>query len=85
MWKRVVWDIFLLTLALVAPWWVTFVVGIGGIVLFPWYVEIIFAGAIYDSLFGGVAVGHIHHLIHTGIFTAPLLIIEYIKTLTLWS
>lgn len=84
MWKRVLWDIAMVILALTAPWWVTLVAGIGGSLLFSWYVEIILAGAIYDALYGGVSIFIIRHLIHTGIFTIPLLVIEYAKTITSW-
>ena len=84
MWKRILWDIVAIILVFWAPWWVTFIVGIGGVVLFPWYLEIIFLGAFYDAIFGGNFVHWYHHLIHTAIFTIPLLIGELIKTNINW-
>ena len=80
MWKRIVWDVICLALVFSAPWWVTLIVAIGGVILFPWYIEIIFIGALYDSLYGGIGLVWYKHLVHTAIFTVPLLIGEYIKT-----
>ena len=80
MWKRIVWDIIVIALVFIAPWWVTLLFGIIGAALFPWYLEIIFFGVLYDVLFGGVNGSWYYHLIHTGIFTTPLLVAELIKT-----
>ncbi|MDB4983844.1 MAG: hypothetical protein JWM20_23 [Patescibacteria group bacterium] len=78
--RRILWDIVLLILVFMAPWWVSLCVGIGGAVLFPWYVEIVLAGAIIDAIYGGAARHWYSHLIHTGIFALLLLAIEFIKT-----
>ena len=80
MWKRIVWDIVSIALVFFAPWWVALIFGIIGVVFFSWYLEIIFLGVLYDVLFGGVSGSWYYHLIHTGIFTAPLLGIELVKT-----
>ncbi len=80
MWKRILWDILCFGLVIVAPWWVTLTVGTLGAVIFSWYLELVFLGALYDALFGGIALPWYRHLIHTGIFSIPLLLIELIKT-----
>jgi len=80
MWKRIVWNIITITLVFFAPWWVTLIFGIIGVVFFSWYLEIIFFGVCYDVFFGGVVGPWYYHLIHTGIFTLPLLVSEFVKT-----
>jgi len=72
-------DILMIIVCLAAPWWVALPLGIIGIVLFPWYVEIIIAGALYDTLFGIPSVWY-YHILHTGMFSLPLLVGEYIKS-----
>ena len=78
--RRILWDIILLMLAFTAPWWVVLVVGTVGAVLFPWYVEMICAGAILDAIYGGAARHWYAHLLHSGLFAAPLFAIELVKT-----
>ncbi len=78
--KRSLWDIVLVILAFTAPWWVVLVVGVGGVILFSWYVEFILAGAILDAIYGGTARHWYTHLIHVGIFTVILGMIEFIKS-----
>ncbi len=80
MWKRIVFDILALGMVFFTPWWAALLFGILGVVLFSWYVELIFLGMFYDVFFGGVAGPWYYHLLHTGIFTLPLLVIEFIKT-----
>lgn len=80
MWKRIVWDLIVLLLVFIAPWWVTLIVTGIGAVFFPWYLEMIIVGALYDALFGGIHGVWYYHLLHTFFFTIPLLIIEFIKT-----
>lgn len=80
MWKRIAWDSVSIALIFLAPWWVTLVFGIMGTIFFRWYLEIIFIGILYDALFGGVSGPWYYHLIHTGIFTLPLLGSQFIKT-----
>lgn len=80
MWKRVLWDILCLILVFCAPWWVTLVVGIAGVALFDWYLEIVFLGMLYDVFFGGITTSWYGHIIHTIIFTTPLLVGQFIKT-----
>lgn len=79
MWKRIPWDILCLVLVFIAPWWVVLILGVIGVILFPWYLEIIFLGVLFDVLYGGIAISWYRHLIHTAIFTVPLLVAEYIK------
>lgn len=78
--KRIIWNIALVILAFTCPWWVVLVVGAGGVLLFSWYVEFILAGAILDALYGGTARHWYTHLIHTGIFTVILGMVEFIKS-----
>jgi hypothetical protein len=78
--KRTLWDIVLVILAFMAPWWVVLVVGAGGAILFSWYIEFVIMGAILDALYGGTARHWYTHLIHTGLFTSILGIIEFIKS-----
>ena len=80
MWKRTLWDILCLILVVLAPWWATLIVGVIGAIFFSWYVELAILGALYDALYGGVGGVWYRHLIHTGIFAAPLLVIEAVKT-----
>jgi hypothetical protein len=80
MWKRVAWDLLALILVIIAPWWVVLVVGIMGAIVFPWYVELVFLGALIDALYGGNASRLLGHFIHAGIFSVPLLCIEFIRT-----
>jgi hypothetical protein len=79
MWKRVLWDIFCLILVIIAPWWVALIAVVAGIAVFPWYLEAVMVGMLYDVLYGGVSGSWIFHMIHTVIFTVPLLIAEFIK------
>lgn len=70
----------LLVLAMIAPWWVTLIVGVISTALFPWFIEIIFIGILYDALFGGVVgTAWYSHGIHTLIFSSVLFIAEFIK------
>lgn len=78
--KRIAWDIGGIVLVFFAPWWVTLIFGILGALYFSWYLEIIFLGILYDVLFGGVSGSWYYHMIHTTIFTLPLLSIEFVKT-----
>ncbi len=80
MWKRILWDILCLALAFMAPWWVTLVFGTLGALFFSWYLELVILGAIYDALFGGVSMHWYRHLIHTGIFALPLLVMQLART-----
>jgi hypothetical protein len=80
MWKRAVWDILCLIVLFFAPWWATLILGVIGVVCFSWYLEIIFLGMLYDVFFGGVYGPWYYHLIHTVIFTGPLLVAEFVKT-----
>lgn len=77
--KRILWDILCLALVFSAPWWLTLAVGTVGALFFSWYAELVILGALYDALFGGVPVAWYRHLVHTGIFAAPLLVIEFVK------
>lgn len=78
--KRILWDITAFALVLIAPWWATLGFTAIGCVLFPWYLEGIFVGALYDVLFGGGVTHWYQHLVHTGIFAIPVLVMEYVKT-----
>jgi hypothetical protein len=80
MWKRIIWDILAIALVVIAPWWITLIWGVLGVIFFTWYLEIIILGALYDALFGLRFLPWYQHLIHTGIFTVPLLIIQFVKT-----
>lgn len=76
---RVFWGIASLFMVFIAPWWVVLCMGIIGAIIFPWYIEIIFLGACFDALFGGATGAWYRTLIHTGIFTIPLLVILPLK------
>ena len=80
MWKRVLWDVLCLVVLFFAPWWATLALGIVGTIFFSWYIEIIFLGVLYDVLFGGITGTWYYHMIHTGIFTLPLIVSEFVKT-----
>lgn len=50
--KRTFFNLFFLGVLLYAPWWVVFIVAVYGVFVFPWYVEILFAGLLFDILYG---------------------------------
>lgn len=80
MWKRIAWDIVAFALVATAPWWAVLAVGIAGAVMFPWYLELVILGAVLDAVYGGNASGFFGRLVHTGIFSAPLLLVEFVRT-----
>jgi hypothetical protein len=47
--------IFLFT-SLLLPWWLTFIVGAIGMLLFPLYFEALFIGVLLDALYNGGSV-----------------------------
>jgi hypothetical protein len=49
--KRFAYTIFLITCIFFFPWWVVFVFGFFGAIMFPLYIEIILIGITYDILF----------------------------------
>lgn len=81
MWKRVIWDILCIVAVFVAPWWVTLFAGILGVVFFEWFLEILFLGALYDALYGGMSSSWYQHLVHTGIFTVLLFVGQIVRKL----
>lgn len=78
--KRFLLDSIGLVIVLMFPWWVGFIVVIVGTIFFPWYVEALFFGAIYDILYGGVVHHWYLHITQLVIFAIPLFVAEFIKT-----
>lgn len=77
--QRIIFGIIGLVIVFMAPWWVVFVIGIIGAILFPWYIEIIFFGIIIDVLYGNVGVPWYQQLVHTIRFFPVVPIIEFMK------
>lgn len=76
---RIFWNIGMVILSIVAPWWVTLLGGAVGAWIFSWYLELIIIGVLYDAVFGlGVSPWY-HMIMHTLIFTIPVLVLEFIK------
>lgn len=50
---RIGYDMIGIVLLFILPWWGILLYGIGGIVLFPRYVEIAFFGVFFDITYGG--------------------------------
>lgn len=76
---RIVFAMISIGIVFLAPWWIGLLVGIIGVILFPWFFEIIIFGLMYDSAFGSGSAWYIMFL-HTGIFTTSLFFGEFIKT-----
>lgn len=79
MFLRIVFVLLGLGLVFIAPWWVVLIMGAIGVVMFPWFLEIILLGVIIDALFGGFGAWYTW-IFHTGIFTTVLLLGEFIKS-----
>lgn len=76
---RIGFDIILIFLTFTTPWWVVFIVGLFGALLFRWYVELIIAGVVIDILFGTSSMVWYRQIIHTVLFMIPIGIIEYLR------
>lgn len=78
--RRIAWDSVCIGLALTSPWWVVLIVVIAGTIMFPWYIESVFLGALFDALYGGNSNSWISHFTHTALFTTPFIFAEFIRT-----
>lgn len=78
MW-RVLFTLGGIVLTLLMPWWVVFGYGIIGIILFPWYLEVICIGLYFDTVFGIPTVVWYMRMMHTAWLVFPLIIVELIK------
>ena len=54
--KRWLVDVAVFILAFVAPWWLSYLVALGGVFLFRRYVEIVILGILVDALYSGPVV-----------------------------
>ena len=61
------------------PWWLAFVVAGIGIILFPWYLEVVFVGLYFDVFFGYPALDWYRNSIHTLLLTVFLVVVQYLK------
>ena len=52
--KRAIFTLFFLGILIYAPWWIVCIVAVSGTFLFPWYVEVIVAGLLFDLLYGAL-------------------------------
>ncbi len=50
--QRIVWGVFSVICIIAMPWWVSFLVIVAGIVIFPVYVEGILFASIMDLVYG---------------------------------
>lgn len=76
---RILYTVFLVILVFFTPWWLVLVFVIIGAVIFPWYLESVFIGLYFDVFFGYPALDWYRNILHTIIFTVPVLVIQYIK------
>jgi hypothetical protein len=53
--KRFFFNITVIALLLLTPWWFALAFAIMGTIFFPWYYELLLAGIIFDLLYGGTA------------------------------
>lgn len=74
--RRILFNILGLVLTIVAPWWAVLAYSILGALLFPWYIEMIFFGILFDVIYGNIGGFHIKHTI---VFLVPLLVVEFAK------
>lgn len=52
--KRILFNIFFIVAILCLPWYLSLLVGILGTFFFPWFVEVIIAGIVFDILYGSL-------------------------------
>lgn len=78
-WWRILFDIGALILVLLTPWWVVFLYILIGVVLFPWYIEAVFWGLFFDVMYGTPLVSWYVRIMHTALFTLPVLLSTFIK------
>ncbi|MEI8223692.1 MAG: hypothetical protein WCG20_01065 [bacterium] len=77
--KRIVFSVIAVILAFFAPWWVVLMYAIIGIILFPWYLEALFLGLYFDTMYGIPTLQWYIRIMHTVLFVTPLGIAEFIK------
>ena len=78
--KRILYDIAGLVIVFMFPWWAGLIVAVIGVIVFPWYIEALFFGALYDILYGGIVHHWYLHITQLVIFAIPLFVAEFIKT-----
>jgi hypothetical protein len=76
---RIIFSVIAVILTFFAPWWVVLMYAIIGIILFPWYLEALFLGLYFDSMYGIPTLHWYVRIMHTVLFVTPLGIAEFIK------
>ena len=51
-WARILVNILLIFLIMLAPWWFVVLTTVLGLIYFNWYIEAIFFGFFLDSMYG---------------------------------
>lgn len=76
---RILYTVVLVLVVFFVPWWAVLILALVGAMVFPWYLESVFIGLYFDVFFGYPALDWYRNIMHTAIFTLPVLAIQYIK------
>ena len=77
--KRVVFDIILIAVVVLLPWWVSVILSLAAIFYFNNFFEAAFVGLLLDSLYGTSSVFSDFPYLLTTIFTLITLFLIYFK------